>query len=119
MNSDKNSLLDVLQTLKLNIFRTLKVATLGIVKQVNTDKKELVVEAFPKESDVTPSLITCRYLNEGATIGEIVVVLFLDLNFLANLSRIENGITEIMTVSSDVKADNLHSEKFGIAIKTL
>lgn len=117
---NNSSLLDVLKALRQNIFKNLKVATLGIVKQVDATHKTLSVQVFPKDEEAkTTSLISCRYLNEGATVGDIVLVLFLDRNFLANLSRIENGINDVQTVSSNVSTENLHSEKFGIAIKTL
>lgn len=116
MAQNENTLLDVLLVLKDAIFKSLKVATLAIVQSVDSTNKILTVHQFPQETEQT-SAIQCRYLNDDSVInkGDIVLVLFLDMNFLANLRKLQKGVDVILQNADETR----HSEKFGIAIKTL
>lgn len=108
----KNDDLEVLLALKRNILRDLKVASLGIVKSIKDNI--IKVNLFPtytKESEIT---IDCYCLkNLEVNKDNVVLVLFLDRNFIQNLNQKNNNqqFTKI-----DSKNIELHSLKYGVVI---
>lgn len=112
LNQNTDDFLEVLLTLKANIFRDLKVATLGIVKEIK-DKK-FIVNPFPtiidenKERNIETFCIDGLQINQN----DIVVVLFLDRNFIQNLNQATNN-QKLTQLNKNVV---LHSENFGIII---
>ena len=86
---NKNDDLEVLLALKRNIFRELNVASLGQVKEIGETYK---VVLFPTYSDELELTIECFKLRDlEITTGDVVLVLFLDRNFLQNLKQIKNN----------------------------
>lgn len=117
LNTDKvdSSYLELLLELKRVIMKQLKVATLGIVKSIDPDKKTLKVKPFPILVDEQEKYIDCRYFNNAPTIDSVVLILFLDRNFHNNLKRIEKGDLTIAQIDNNI----FHTEDYAIAIQML
>lgn len=111
-NINKSDDLEVLLALKKNIFRDLKVASLGQVKEVNDSN--ISVSLFPTYSNESELYINCYKLNNlEINKNDVVLVLFLDKNFIQNLNQIKNNQTKSTLDSNNIE---LHSLKYGIII---
>ena len=111
---NKNDDLEVLLALKRNIFRELKVASLGQVKEIGETYK---VVLFPTYSDELEITIECFKLkNLELTTGDVVLVLFLDRNFIQNFKQIKNNQEK---TKLDKKNVELHSQKYAIIVGIL
>lgn len=108
----KNDDLEVLLALKRNILRDLKVASLGIVKSIKDNIiKVNLFPAYTNESEIT---IDCYCLkNLEVNKDNVVLVLFLDRNFIQNLNQ-KNNNQQLTKVDS--KNIELHSLKYGVVI---
>lgn len=108
--------LRVLLALKENIMKDLKVATLAIVKSINEKTQTCIVEPFPLLEIEKNKNITCVVNNiDNLSIKDIVLVIFLDRNFLQNLGQIKNQQEK----TNLKKNTELHSEKYGIIISKI
>ena len=108
----KNDDLEVLLALKRNILRDLKVASLGIVKSIQDNI--IKVNLFPTYTNENEITIDCYCLkNLEVNKDNVVLVLFLDRNFIQNLNQKNNNqqLTRI-----DSKNIELHSFKYGVVI---
>lgn len=108
----KNDDLEVLLALKRNILRDLKVASLGIVKSIKDNI--IKVNLFPTYTNESEITIDCYCLkNLEVNKDNVVLVLFLDRNFIQNLNQKNNNqqLTKI-----DSKNIELHSLKYGVVI---
>lgn len=108
----KNDDLEVLLALKRNILRDLKVASLGIVKSIKDNI--IKVNLFPTYTNESEITIDCYCLkNLEVNKNNVVLVLFLDRNFIQNLNQKNNNqqLTKI-----DSKNIELHSLKYGVVI---
>ena len=108
----KNDDLEVLLALKRNILRDLKVASLGIVKSIKDNI--IKVNLFPTYTNESEITIDCYCLkNLEVNKDNVVLVLFLDRNFIQNLNQKNNNqrLTNI-----DSKNIELHSLKYGVVI---
>lgn len=129
-----NDWMSVLLALKKNIFRHLKVASLGQVVEVNDNvvvdadnnivaglsttnlgSYTLKVKLFPKNKDEDFTIINClsidvRHYQEG----DIVLVIFLDKNSKKALQQVQTNV--VYNLTSDI---DLHSESYGIVIDKL
>lgn len=108
----KNDDLEVLLALKRNILRDLKVASLGIVKSIKDNI--IKVNLFPTYTNESEITIDCYCLkNLKVSKDNVVLVLFLDRNFIQNLNQKNNNqqLTKI-----DSKNIELHSLKYGVVI---
>lgn len=108
----KNDDLEVLLALKRNILRDLKVASLGIVKSIKDNI--IKVNLFPTYTNESEITIDCYCLkNLEVNKDNVVLVLFLDRNFIQNLNQKNNNqqLTRI-----DSKNIELHSLKYGVVI---
>lgn len=108
----KNDDLEVLLALKRNILRDLKVASLGIVKSIKDNI--IKVNLFPTYTNESEITIDCYCLkNLEVNKDNVVLVLFLDRNFIQNLNQKNNNqqLTKI-----DSKNIELHSLKYGVII---
>ena len=112
-SSVTTDLLRVLLTLKDNIFKDLKVATLAKVNSFDEETHTCVVTPFPLFEDEQQKTISClNFLSVNA--DDVVVVLFIDRNFIQNLKQFLS-----QQRLSYLKDKTLHSEKFGIVIQAL
>lgn len=108
--------LRVLLALKENIMKDLKVATLAIVKSIDEKTQTCIVEPFPLLEIEKNKNITCVVNNtDDLSIKDIVLVIFLDRNFLQNLGQIKNQQEK----TNLKKNTELHSEKYGIIISKI
>ena len=107
----EDDLLSVCTTLKGNIFRNLKVATLA--KVIKSENDIIKCKPFPLVEKEASKIINC-YKLKNLTLKEddVALVLFLDRNFLQNLKQIKNN-QKLTTLQQNV---DLHSDKFGIII---
>jgi len=79
--------LEVLMSLKRNIFRNLKVGSLGEVKEIN-DNNEALVTLFPAyKNEVEISIWTQISKSANVQVEDVVVILFLDRNFKQSLRQ--------------------------------
>lgn len=101
----------VLNAVKSNIMKDLKVATMAIVKFINNDGT-LQIESFPQLSSESTRYITCYNAIEDIAVNDIVLVLFCDRNFNTNLSQLKN----LQTTTDLSNEAQLHSEQNGVAI---
>lgn len=108
--------LRVLLALKENIMKDLKVATLAIVKSIDEKTQTCIVEPFPLLENEKNKNINCIINNsDDLSIKDIVLVIFLDRNFLQNLGQIKN-----QQEKTNLKRNTeLHSEKYGIIISKI
>lgn len=112
---NKNDELEVLLALKRNIFRDLKVASLGQVKEVGDSIIKVI--PFPTYSNESEITIDCFKLkNIEVEKNDVVLVLFLDRNFIQNFKQIKNNQVKTKLDSKNVE---LHSTKYAIIIGTL
>lgn len=108
----KNDDLEVLLALKRNILRDLKVASLGIVKSIKDNI--IKVNLFPTYANESEITIDCYCLkNLEVNKDNVVLVLFLDRNFIQNLNQ-KNNNQQLTKVDS--KNIELHSLKYGVVI---
>ena len=108
----KNDDLEVLLALKRNILRDLKVASLGIVKSIKDNI--IKVNLFPTYTNESEITIDCYCLkNLEVNKDNVVLVLFLDRNFIQNLNQ-KNNNQQLTKVDS--KNNELHSLKYGVVI---
>lgn len=108
----KNDDLEVLLALKRNILRDLKVASLGIVKSIKDNI--IKVNLFPTYTNESEITIDCYCLkNLEVNKDNVVLVLFLDRNFIQNLNQ-KNNNQQFTRVDS--KNIELHSLKYGVVI---
>lgn len=108
----KNDDLEVLLALKRNILRDLKVASLGIVKSIKDNI--IKVNLFPTYTNESEITIDCYCLkNLEVNKDNVVLVLFLDRNFIQNLNQ-KNNNQQLTKVDS--KNIELHSLKYGVVI---
>lgn len=108
----KNDDLEVLLALKRNILRDLKVASLGIVKSIKDNI--IKVNLFPTYTNESKITIDCYCLkNLEVNKDNVVLVLFLDRNFIQNLNQ-KNNSQQLTKVDS--KNIELHSLKYGVVI---
>ena len=108
----KNDDLEVLLALKRNILRDLKVASLGIVKSIKDNI--IKVNLFPTYTNESEITIDCYCLkNLEVNKDNVVLVLFIDRNFIQNLNQ-KNNNQQLTKVDS--KNIELHSLKYGVVI---
>lgn len=109
----ENDLMAVCMELKSNIFRTLKVGTLGKVISVNDIIK---CKPFPLLENETEKIIDCFKIKEvDVKPNDVALILFVDRNFIQNLKQIK-GNQKLTSLQQNI---DLHSDKFGIIIGTL
>ena len=125
-SSVQGGLYDVLLALKQNIFKSLKVGTLAEVKTVNDDNT-LVVKPFPLVKGESEKTITCyssMYIDSEGTLkslssvltkNDIVLVVFIDRNFITAYKQAMKGKTK-STLSNDT---DTHSENYGIVVSIM
>lgn len=107
--------LEVLLALKRNIFKSLKVSSLGQVKELN--ESTINVGLFPIYSDETEITIECYKLKDlEINKNDVVLVLFLDRNFKQNLNQVKNNQNKTNLNSNN---SELHSLKYGIIVGIL
>lgn len=110
----EDDLMAVCTELKANIFRNLKVATLGKVISINNNI--IKCKPFPLIENETEKIIDCYSLNHlNLQKNDIVLILFIDRNFIQNLKQIKND-QKLTRLQQNV---DLHSDKFGIVIGIL
>lgn len=112
INQFEDDFLEVLLVLKANIFRELNVATLGIVKEIKDNT--YVVNPFPtlNTENKETNIEVIKVSNVEININDVVVILFMDRNFIQNLNQLKNN-QKLSQLSKNVV---LHSKNFGIII---
>lgn len=106
-------------SVKINTLRNLKVASLALVKEIDTDNALIKVSPFPLLVNEREKIIPCyvsrsfkeRYLNDLKE-GGSVLVLFLDRNYIQNYTQLKSN-QKLTSLSND---NDLHSDRFGIVI---
>lgn len=106
-------------SVKTNTLRSLKVASLALVKEIDIDNALIKVSPFPLLVNEREKIIPCyvsrsfkeRYLNNLKE-EDCVLVLFLDRNYTQNYAQIKSN-QKLTCLSND---NDLHSDKFGIVI---
>lgn len=111
---DENDLLTVLLTVKSNILRDLKVASLGVVKEI--EDNNYVVKLFPLLQNENEKTILCFKLKDITIVkNDVVLILFTDRNFIQNLKQIKLN----QTLTKLTENYDLHSHNYGIIIGKL
>ena len=109
-NLQENDLMAVVNALKYNINRDLKVATLGKVIKI---QDTVSVIPFPLTENETEQSIYCYKLSSLNIVkNDIVLVIFCDRNFIQNLSQAKNNqpLTKLTSETT------LHTVKYGVII---
>ena len=114
-NSNQNSgdLLRILLALEQKVMRDLKVASLGKVKQI--DGKKVMVEKFPLFDNEPSVLNECWNNVKDLAVNDIVVILYMDRNFIQNLNQLINN----QRLTNMSGKSELHSNKYGIVISKI
>lgn len=113
----QSDFLQVLLQLERKTMADLHVSTLAYIQSINATNKTVIVTPFPLLNEEMEKNITCFCLNstEGLTQGDIVFVVFCDKNFVNNLQQIQqSGFKKAYTTNDKA----LHSEQFGVIVKT-
>lgn len=111
---DENDLLTVLLTVKSNILRDLKVASLGVVKEI--EDNNYIVKLFPLLQNENEKTILCFKLKDITIVkNDVVLILFTDRNFIQNLKQIKLN----QTLTKLTENYDLHSHNYGIIIGKL
>lgn len=111
---DENDLLTVLLTVKSNILRDLKVASLGVVKEI--EDNNYIVKLFPLLQNENEKTILCFKLKDMTIVkDDVVLILFTDRNFIQNLKQIKLN----QTLTKLTENYDLHSHNYGIIIGKL
>lgn len=106
-------------SVKTNALRSLKVASLALVKEIDVNNALIKVSPFPLLVNEREKIIPCyvsrsfkeRYLNDLKE-EDGVLVLFLDRNYMQNYAQIKSN-QKLTSLSND---NDLHSDRFGIVI---
>lgn len=106
-------------SVKTNAMRSLKVASLALVKEIDIDNALIKVSPFPLLVNEREKIISCyvsrsfkeRYLNNLRE-GDSVLVLFLDRNYIQNYMQFKSG-QKLTCLSNNM---DLHSDRFGVVI---
>lgn len=110
--NNQTDLAQALYSLKYQILNELKVASIGIVREIQENK--IKVELFPYLENEKQQFV---YTETAVEIKEndIIIVLFMDRNFIQNLSQIKNN-----NKTTKLKENmDLHSLKYGIIVANL
>ena len=109
---EENDLTALVLALKYNINRDLNVATLAKVVDVNKN----VCEPFPLiENEEKKNIYCLKIKNLELNVGDIVIILFCDRNFIQSYNQIINN-----QLPTKLKENtNLHSDKYGVIIGKL
>lgn len=122
--SAQGGLLDVVMALKANIMKSLNVATLAEVQNVDTKKDIIKVKPFPLIEGESEKVIECyslevmlnntKYesLTKYISKKDIVLVVFLNRNSSQNLIQAKKK----QTLTTLKENSELHSDKFGVVI---
>ena len=107
--------LEVLMSLKRNIFKSLKVASIGKVKDIRDD--EALVTLFPTYKNEVEISIWARIAKSVTVeVDDIVVILFLDRNFKQSLKQ---TLREEQRTLLEVNNIQLHEYNNGIIIANI
>lgn len=109
--------LDVLLTLKKNIFKNLKVGSFGQIKSIDNDEQTAMVSLFPaykNETEITISATISKNINVQA--NDIVVILFLDTNFKTTLKQ---ALKQQKRTTLDTTNLILHDINYGVIISSM
>ncbi len=118
--------MDVFIALKNNIFRHLKVASIGKVLAIDTSTNLINVEPLPLLEDETSKSIYClpSMIYNGSewvsiidllSEGDIVLILYLDRKTDSAITNLMNGL-DSKTISKTLP---LHSESYGVVISVM
>lgn len=139
--SFQGGLTDVIVALKNNIFRTLNVASIGEVTNVNSSSNTVEVKLLPQLSNEQSKTVTCNcilfptsiqaevedkdgnkqtitqiqwtsYCKELAT-HDIVLVIYTNRSSSQNITQSNNDAKYSLLMSNNVE---LHSDKFGVVV---
>lgn len=107
--------LKILFAVKDNIMRDIKVASFARVKSYNSKTNEYIVEPFPQLQNENKVISCVSISNKIVEKNNLVLILFLDRNFLQNLKQynLKTNLTYLQNLS------DLHSEKYGVIISNL
>lgn len=114
INTEQPDLLSVLLALKENIMIELNVATIGKVRSIEGQTAK--VQLYPAIKNEQPQTIySIISSNLDVNVNDIVVVLYLDRNFISALKKLKQNQNP-SSISDDVI---LHSKEYGIIISVL
>lgn len=115
--SSATTLLDVLLILKKVTMLDTHVATLAYVTEEeakwNGNHGTIKCKPFPLNKEQEEYTIQAYYFNQNSSFneGDIVVILFMDRNFINNLSAVDKKPKQTKDLTT-------HTYKFGIVIQT-
>lgn len=119
--SNASSLTDVLLILQEKIKIDIHVATLAYVEEIyseyTSDSKFGIINCkpFPLKDKQEEYIIQAYYFTEKGnelTKGQIICILFTDLNFINNLKSIQN-------IPKSTQDTNIHSLKYGVILNLM
>lgn len=115
----QDDLLAVFQQFKKHLMKELRVASIAKVKQVYKKDdiiESVAVQAYPMLEDETEKNIECKVV-QGLELAnnDIVVVLYLDRNFIAALKKLKLNQAP-SKLQENIK---LHYDQYGIVIAKL
>lgn len=119
-NEISSDFLQVLLALEEKTIRDIKVASLGVIENVNIENGTADVKLFPILKDESNYKIITAYalndLTDAFSQGDIVLCLFLDRNFIYNLIKYKSSknFDDIRKIDES----SFHNEKYAIMIKT-
>lgn len=123
-NSEQGGITELTKNLKKNVFRSLKVATLAKITELDDTNKIIKVSPIPLIYKEQIKSIDCygvkKFKDDGGVyniydnlkLNDYVLVIFLDRNTIQNIQQIQKE----QELSYRSENEDLHSDKFGIVI---
>lgn len=105
-DTQNSSFLDVCFALKNNVFRTLNVADVCVVREIN--EESLRCEYI---TDSNTNIVCVSLQDLDVKVGDVVLVIFTNNDFRASLNAFKAGQT-----STDSKTTMLHERAYGVVI---
>lgn len=112
----QDDLLAVFQQFKKHLMKEIRVASIAKVKQPVTEDGTVTVQTYPMLEDESEKNVECKVVQGlDITTNDIVVVLYLDRNFIAALKKLK-----LKQVPSKLQENiKLHYDQYGIVIAKL
>lgn len=105
-NTENTSFLDVCLALKNNIFRTMNVADVCVIREINGEN--IRCEYITNNG---ASVICAKLQNLTLAVNDVVLVVFTNNDFRASLNAFKSN-----QLNTNSKSTNLHAKEFGIIV---
>ena len=106
--SENSSFLDVCYALKNNVFRTLNVADVCVVREINGDSLRC---EYITDCNTSIACIKLQSVNIRIKVNDVVLVVFTNNDFRASLNAFKAG-----QANTDSKTTLYHEKAYGVVV---